>query len=367
MEEAVVEEKRVRGAGRGSRFSVLERGIWDRLWDIETDNRLNLVTAFLVLLAGTGADHRLTRWSARACEEHAGMGKPRAKRAIDELIRAGLVELLDTSTPMAPHYRLPAVDRAADPIFLPVQLVTGFGSETPLLRRVRETGDTLLLRMLIDFYGAVQLDATYGLPLAMLKQRNSEPETEARKVTEVGVNAVWALSHPNQREASAACGARHYVKKSGAKPDWQPFWDRVANLVRVGGLWFEPWVMDGEADDAEPLFPVDLAASYGRAGDEVSRLTLAVTDAAEALIGERNWILDRHADQLLVTLPVHHRPPCIRGIARLKVEPDSPGHRVAYAKRMTAIEDQTARYQALTGDAHAGRYNMPLGRSQENR
>jgi hypothetical protein len=26
------------------------------------------------LLAGTGADHRLTKWSAKACEDRAGMG-----------------------------------------------------------------------------------------------------------------------------------------------------------------------------------------------------------------------------------------------------------------------------------------------------
>jgi hypothetical protein len=117
MADAAAEEKKanVRGVGRGSRFSVLERGIWNRLWEIDTDNRLNLVTAFLVLLAGTGSDHRLTRWSAKACEEHAGMRKPRAKRAIDELIAGGLVEHVETSTPMAPHYRLPAVARAADP------------------------------------------------------------------------------------------------------------------------------------------------------------------------------------------------------------------------------------------------------------
>ncbi len=56
---------------------MLDRDIWAKLWETETRNRLNLATAFLVLLAGTGADHRLTKWSAKACEERAGLGDAR--------------------------------------------------------------------------------------------------------------------------------------------------------------------------------------------------------------------------------------------------------------------------------------------------
>src|SRR5688572_584555 len=100
-------ESRERGAGRGSRFFALAPESWELLWSIETANRLNLVTAFLVLLAGTGSDHRLTKWSAKACEEHAGMGKPRAKRAIEELIEGGLVERTANSTAILPQYRMP--------------------------------------------------------------------------------------------------------------------------------------------------------------------------------------------------------------------------------------------------------------------
>ena len=63
--------------------------------------------------------------------------------------------------------------------FLPVALVTGLAAEASILRRVRETGDPMLLRMVIDLYGQVQLDATYGVPVAALSQvllRNILPE-----------------------------------------------------------------------------------------------------------------------------------------------------------------------------------------------
>src|SRR3546814_9048293 len=67
----------MRGKGRGGNFLAIDRSAWERLWQVETGNRLNLVTAFIVLLAGTGSDHQLTKWSAKACEQHTGMGKPR--------------------------------------------------------------------------------------------------------------------------------------------------------------------------------------------------------------------------------------------------------------------------------------------------
>src|SRR4051794_27978064 len=84
--------RHLRGIGKGSNFMVLHRPVWKKLCEAKTTNRMNLVTAFLVLLAGTGSDHRLTKWSAKACEEHAGMGKPRAKHAIEELIGLKLVK-----------------------------------------------------------------------------------------------------------------------------------------------------------------------------------------------------------------------------------------------------------------------------------
>ncbi len=348
-----------RGVGRGSRFFVLSRSSWDQLWSAPTANRLNLATTFLVMLAGTGADHRFTKWSAKACEQHAGMGKPRAQRAIEELIAAGLAERTEAATRLSPQYRLPPVQRDEDAVFLPVQLVTGFSGEASLLRRTRETGDPLVLRMLVELYGSVQLDATYGLPLAMLRETPTETEGEARKVLEAGVNAMWALAEPEQRWASGGWLERYRSSPQDAKP----FWERIAVLMRIGGLWFEPWVMDGPDLDAEPLFPVALDTDR-RPDEAVERLTHALKAAAYALAGERGWIVDNNAGRVLVTLPVHHRPPAVRGIARLRIEPDSPGHRVAFARRMEALETQTQAYEALTAKVLSGRFDVPLGHAR---
>lgn len=350
--------KRNRGVGKGSSFFALGRPIWDRLWAADTVNRLNFVSAFLVLLAGTGSDHRLSKWSLKACDEHAGIGKPRARRAIDELIAAGLVERTESSTMLAPQYRLPELPREDEPIFLPVQLVTGFGSETPILRRVRETGDALLLRMLVDLYGLVETDATHGVPVEALSQVERQP---ARKAFEVGVHAVWALEQGTGTSARGDWVKPHWVKAKTEEASWTAFWERVATLKSIGAIWYEPWVFDGDAPDAEPLVPVDPGLLYGGGdGDEVTELTRRIQLAAGLLAADRPYLLDRYEGNILMPLALHRRPPAIRGVARMTVEADTPGCRRAYGRRKTLIERNTAAFEELARDASSGLYDRPL-------
>ncbi len=349
-----------RGEGRGGKFFVLDRQIWERLLQVPTANRLNLTTAFLVLLAGTGADHRLTKWSAKACEARAGMGKPRAKIAIEELIACGLAERTATSRRPFPHYRLAEPQSPLEPIFLPMQLVSGLAGEVPVLRRVRETGDFGVLQMLIDLYGLVQTDATYGIPLKYL--RRIDPTHEARrKVTEIGANTVWALNLGKTRGASGAWSRAHSRgKKTGTNDeDWSLLWERVNVLLTIGALWFDPWVFGSDALDAEPLFPVRASADQPMPG-EIATLSATIEEVAEMLVGDRRHLLDQNSDRVLVTLPTHHQPPALRGVARLRVEPDSPGRRLSYARRMEIVERQTAAYSELLVETQAGRFDRPL-------
>lgn len=349
-----------RGKGRGRLFFALDRVLWDRLWTLETSNRLNFVVAYLVLLAGTGSDHQLTKWSAKACEQHVGVGKPRAMRAIEELIDQGIIARTDASTRTMPQYRLPALDRDANPIFLPVQLVTGLVGEAPVLRRIRETGDALLLRMLIDLYGLLQMDATYGVPIENLRQ-NPSPHHPGRKLLEAGANAVWALELGEGQAARGDWALVHRIEGVNEAESWSLFWERVGTLRKIGALWFEPWVFDGDALDAEPLFPVDPSIHYDvRDTDRVTALTRMAYEAAAALAGERTYLIDRAEGDILVALPVHHRPPEIRGVARMRVEPDTPGHRRAYALRMQRIEGYEDAYRLLREDAHAARFDRPV-------
>jgi len=363
MEEGQT-EKRTRGEGRGSKFLALGRDVWEQLWTVETTNRLTLTLTYFTLLAGTGSDHRLTKWSAKACEQYLGIGKPRAKHAIDELIAAGLVKLTEKATRFAPQYELPELPLEAEPIFLPVQLVTGLSGETPVLRRVKETGDPLLLRMLIDLYSLVVLDATFGVPIANLREGGlTDGQPNARKIASVGAHAVWAIKSGTWRSGGGDWAQRHYVEgKKGAKGDWSRFWERVDLLKQIGALYFEPWLFDSDALDAEPLMPLDPAGFYAVAEpDEEAKLTRLAFDAARALISdERPYVMDNADADFFVPLTLHQQAPALRQVARLRVEADTPGRRLAWKRRRVLIEHRTAAYQQLIDDVGGGRFDRPM-------
>jgi hypothetical protein len=351
---------RVRGKGRGSSFFALGRDIWERLQIAETSNRMNLILTYLVLLAGTGSDHRLTKWSAKACEQYTGVGKPRARHAITELVAAGLVEHTDTSTQMKPQYRLPELPREAEPIFLPMQLVTGLADETPILQRVRETGDALALIMLIDLYGEVQLDATYGIPLGKLSEGMADA-SPPRKLREVGVHTIWSLHAGTAFTASGNWTTKHRIPIEDNVAAWQPFWERLTTLKNIGALWYEPWVFDGPDADAEPLLPVDPGVFFSfTPADDEAKLTLSAYQAAQALIKDEGYLLDHYEADVVLPLPAHFRPPALRSVARLRVEPDTPARRLSYRHRRLLIERFQQAFDQLIQDAEASRFNRPM-------
>lgn len=355
--EAPRPSRHLRGTGRGSNFMVLSRPVWAMLCEAETANRMNLVSAFLVLLSGTGSDHRLTKWSAKACEEHVGMGKPRAKQAIEELIKLKLIERTEASTLMMPQYRLPEVPRGEEPIFLPTQIITGLGAGVPLIRRLREAGDFLALRMLIDLYGMIETDATHGVSIENLRETNAK-DVVSRKVCEAGVNAVWALPLTTSTEGS---GDWLKPQRSKGSEPWSAFFERLKLLKDIGAIWFEPWVYEGVALDAEPLFPVDPSVLYSVAPtDKAGELTQLLQEASGLLIGERTYLFERYYDQILVPFPLHHQAPAIRGVARMRVEADTPGCRMAYGKRMSALERAIVAAQQLIVRVSEGSFNQPV-------
>ena len=359
-DETKTDGKGHRGRGRGSRFFVLGREVWARLQEIESANRLNLYLTFLVLLAGTGSDHRLTKWSMKACDEHVGLGKPRARRALEELVVGGLIERVEGASRLTPQYRLPDITGDENPIFLPVQMITGFKGEASVLRRVRETGDPLALRMLVDLYGLVQVDVTYGVPIGNVRQ-GANDEAGVRKIAEAGVYALWALQANQGLQASGDWTAVHCDKRRKGD-EWGGFWERLKTLRDIGAVWFEPWLFESAALDAEPMFPVDFGVLYqDRDEDEASALSRLLVQIAHQMTEGREYLVENSAADIMVPLPLHHQTPAIRGVAKLRIEPDTPGCRMAYAQRMSLLADRKAAYERLLDDVIAGRFDRPLG------
>lgn len=366
-DQIVQPEKRRRGEGKGSSFFAIGSDVWETLWSVRTTNRLNLVLTYFTLLAGTGSDHRLTKWSASACEQYLGIGKPRAKHAIDELISGNLIKHTEKSTRLSPQYELPELPLEAEPIFLPVQALTGLKGENPIFRRVRETGDAMLLHMLVDLYGMVDTDATFGIPIHSLRSgSHANSEVVSRKVAQVGVHAVWALEEGTYQSAGGDWVLRHISEsRKGGTYDWTKFWERVAQLKQIGAIYYEPWLFESAEMDAEPLMPLDPAGLYQVSErDDGGRLTRIAYDAAYALVSEeRPYVFENSGADYFVPLPLHHQPPALRCVARLRVEADTPGRRLAWKRRRTLVENWERALTQLQCDAQQGLFDRPMQRA----
>jgi hypothetical protein len=75
----------------------------------------------------------------------------------------------------------------------------------------------------------------------------------------------------------------------------------------------------------------------------------------------REYLMENSAADIFVPLPLHHQTPAIRGVAKLRIEPDTPGCRMGYARRMTTIMERKDAYERLLDDVIAGRFDRPLG------
>lgn len=233
-----------------------------------------------------------------------------------------------------------------------------------MLRRVRETGDALLLRMLIDLYGLVQLDATFGVSTAALSQ-NSPVDYPARKVFEIGVHSIWALRlNGGNKSAAGEWVSPHCLESSKNEDCWVEFWSRIELLEKIGALWYEAWIFDSEDADAEPLFPVDLGAIYYQSSrNDVSQLTYSMREAAATLSEGRNDLISRYSNDILVTFAQHRRSPSIRGVAKMKIEADTPGRRLSYYKRCNQIDIYKYGFEKIVLDSINGEYNIPMNTS----
>lgn len=254
LKEPELETKKRRGVGRGSKFMVLGRENLEALFSIPTSNRVNLVSAYLVLQAGTGADHRQTKWSAKACEDKVGIGRPRAKVAIAELIQSGLVEIAPGFDFKRPKYLMKPPSTDVDEIFLPNQLVTGLTGEPSVLRRVKETNDALALKLMLSLYRDVILDRSYAIPIHSLSTGHRPESAPVSKVSESGIFNLWHLPRPEIYQADWGWIAAFFGANEANQEMRQVFWETLNKLINSGAVVIEDWVFDSSSDSAEPLF-----------------------------------------------------------------------------------------------------------------
>jgi hypothetical protein len=152
---------------------------------------INPATAYLVQACGTGADNRTTAWSTNAVEEYTPIARSRAKAAITRLLETHASKQISGGRhpryKLTPAHEIPEIVKAArtwddpddffaddppnpvskDPqwIWLPNEIVTSTGAvgELPPIALVHNSGDPMLLRLLVDLYDAQNLVDNGGI------------------------------------------------------------------------------------------------------------------------------------------------------------------------------------------------------------
>lgn len=345
---------------KGGKFFVLGEKRLSELFSAETNDRLAFVLTYLVLLAGSGRDHQLTKWSASAVERYVGVGKRRAHRAIKDLMTAGLLCYAEKSTAGRPQYRILPAAADDQPIFLPMQIVTGFNSETPVLARIRQAGSALLLRFLIQLYGKVVDDLTFSLPSDLFCLNRSDREA-CKAVLKSHGHAIWAIELPPQNTYDIGwdmvLSGAFFAGEDGCGNAFE----NIEMLMTMGIVWIEYWLFDGQGVSAEPIIPIVYE------DDQSERSLQSARDVAElagvvscTLAAHKAHQLPRHNGVMYLPLPSHHQPPSIRGLLRMRVEPDTLARRGAYARRLEKAELLQEALQNLRGEASRNDVMRPL-------
>jgi hypothetical protein len=216
----------------------------------------------------------------------------------------------------------------------------------------------MLLRMLLDVYSLTSDDQTYGLSL---EHYFGSSDSTVHKLGEFGSNALWATSLGTYRSAGGEWATKHREDKSS--DPWAKFWDRLHLLQSTGSIFFDPWIFDSDAKDAEPIIPVDPSVIYGSVeGDDVSQLTSLMTQTAFEMMeaSGRLYEYENHPNALFCVLPVHHTAPMVRQVLRPRIEPDTLGKRRSYAIKKTIIENATAAYLAFGKDFRNGDFSKVM-------
>jgi hypothetical protein len=401
-----------RGTSENGGFFAIDRRIWARVCSIG----LNEAVAYLVQACGTGGDNATTAWSVHAVEKYTGIGRSKAKAAIDNLLRAELEKIIDPK----PRYRLTAwaempasetrrlpgydyamqrvIDRvgrgqvisksartdamravsvgwlkelpdgqgfalapkpesAPEWIWLPNTLVTGAAAEIPPLELVRQIQDVMALRLMVDMYQAQVLTEDGGVSRGVIYH-----QYERHRVGERGEFVVWGFRSKNDYVCWArsdkspieiTVAHRRDPTEAEKRVGENPGVDFFRRLGLLRRLGLFEWVPTLFESDASSG---EMIHPLGRgAGDEIEdQLGRAAHQTAYALLNDSQR---RSADeQGLILVPVlqHVEQVALFGVARLRYRPQTKMTGAWRLQQTTRGEQHLEIYRALASRARAG-------------
>lgn len=294
-------------------------------WRQACEIGLNPAVAFLVLACGTGRDNQTTSWSANAVQEYGGIRWERGKPAIEQLIKAGLVTLADTATKARPRYKLKISD---EKIWLPKNVVMPIAGEEPVVLRLRQTQDVMILRLFVELYHAQNLAADGGI----------SREVYYRKYDKEVCRDVGSMLYLGFTDASTWVVWTTPVTKAhlgeGEKRS-EPFFQRMTTLKEMGLIQEATYLFESSSSDAEILFPVN--------GPEPEERAIYATayEVVETNLQGGAAVLERH--DYVIPVYRHQKSAELYGVFRMRFRAQTANTGAWYA----GLRDKTGTAMAM--------------------
>lgn len=381
-------------------FFIVDRGMFHKACALG----LRPAIALLILARFTQGKSPVSRASSNAIEKRTGIGRKAAREAIAALETAGIVtrsgtptrpvhritryeDLPDPRGPITEAHRkafahatlsskgaamnplkAPALSRATaaimghlekvghvrrvglrweeiprapgEAVYLPNELVDGIGENPSPVELIRQTGDAMTLRLLVDLYTAHRLDEWHGVDPRVLWKMFKE--TYRR---EVGGALVLGWDGPTHTSlgSNKTIALPHQV--AGEKP-WSALWPRIEMLERLGLLVFVPYVVDG---DGAPVYPCSPSAGHPmevELGAAAKNAALGVLNAWDP--GCRSDAPDPEWDDIIAVVPPHMARASLVGVARLTFRPKTAMTAAWMAELAATHAAWMARFTALS-------------------
>lgn len=263
---------------------------------------INAAVTFLILARGTGRDNATTAWSALSVFKYSGMARRRAKDAIDALVNAELVEVLQTGK--KPRYKLQKPKDDESLLWLPNELIDGAGGEIPPITKLRETGNLELLEKFILLYGLQDLDNDGGLPRDI-----AQTIFDRKNICSIGHFVLYGFAR-TKTTANSTGLFEEYLECADVMGN-QGAWMVLYPLLRFGLLEQAYYMAESSDHDAELIYPVN---------DDVERAHQALTFWLEERDG-KGFAMEAQSSDHIGIAGEHIENATMVGLLRLRYRP----------------------------------------------
>lgn len=298
---------------KGQFFQICKRS-WDRMTD---KVGVNAAVAYLIMASGSDKTNQHTSWSVAAIDRYTGMGKRRAKLAIEALCGAELIRMTKGEHPQS-HPRYDIIIQAKEPdwIWLPSSLVTGVAGETPPIERLRAMQEPWLLQGFIELYGEHALADDGGIPPFQIGR-----DYNRELITDRGRWKVWGFKEQADISRTKDFPLWRICSSVKTKAEFRKsFWEGWKRLVAAGLFECVPHLFEGHTAEAAMIIP---CPTQGQDGTEAEiALGEAISNAAIAMVenaGGYGYAIDYY--DFNAVLPDRYANAQLFGVYRLRYRP----------------------------------------------